>query len=219
MSLSISCCCLLCIVPSVYLTCRANCVQVQKAALFPSGQSTTFVFGFPQDGNDDGGTGGGDVPGATGRGALSVASLVAASLGGGGAGDGDAGGAENSEAAKRSNPLAGARRRLDRLTSDAVTPAAAPLPKTISERLERKAAYRATGESVSLWQDTVKANRERPTLKFTDAEREKAPRVKTLASMNAGFDAGGDGATAFEMLSSHLHRRPQHRPRWTSSAQ
>ena len=36
---------------------------MQKAALFPSGQSTTFVFGFPQDGNDDGGTGCGDVVG------------------------------------------------------------------------------------------------------------------------------------------------------------
>jgi hypothetical protein len=44
----------------------------------------------------------------------------------------------------------------------------------------------------------VKANRERPTLKFTDAERDKAPRIKTLASMNAGFDPGGDGASDFE---------------------
>ena len=61
--MSISCYCALCIVPSVHLTGRAICVQVQKAALFPSGQSTTFVFGFPQDGNDDGGTGGGDVVG------------------------------------------------------------------------------------------------------------------------------------------------------------
>ena len=72
------------------------------------------------------------------------------------------------------------------------------MPRTVSERVERKAAYVATGEAVSLWQDTVKANRERPTLKFTDAEREKAPRIKTLASMNAGFDPGGDGASDFE---------------------
>ena len=143
------------------------------------------------------GTGGGDAPGAIGRGALSVASLVAASLGGG---DDDAENlAENPNASvRRSNPLAGARRRLDRLASSALVPAAAPLPRTVSERVERKAAYVATGEAVSLWQDTVKANRERPTLKFTDAEREKAPRIKTLASMNAGFDPGGDGASDFE---------------------
>ena len=134
------------------------------------------------------GTGGGD-----GGGALSVASLVAASLGGG-----DDPVADGPNASKRSNPLSGARRRLDRLASAAVAPAAAPLPKLISERVERKAAYEATGEAVSLWQDTVKANRERPTLKFTDQERDKAPRVKTLASMNAGFDAGGDGATDLE---------------------
>ena len=146
------------------------------------------------------GTGGGDAPGAIGRGALSVASLVAASLGGGAGGDDDAENlAENPNASvRRSNPLAGARRRLDRLASSALVPAAAPLPRTVSERVERKAAYVATGEAVSLWQDTVKANRERPTLKFTDAEREKAPRIKTLASMNAGFDPGGDGASDFE---------------------
>ena len=143
------------------------------------------------------GTGGGDASGTIGRGALSVASLVAASLGGG---DDDAENlAENPNASvRRSNPLAGARRRLDRLASSALVPAAAPLPRTVSERVERKAAYVATGEAVSLWQDTVKANRERPTLKFTDAEREKAPRIKTLASMNAGFDPGGDGASDFE---------------------
>jgi hypothetical protein len=145
------------------------------------------------------GTSGGDVPGATGRGALSVASLVAASLGGGAGGADDAEDAENPNASvRRSNPLAGARRRLDRLASSALVPAAAPLPRTVSERVERKAAYVATGEAVSLWQDTVKANRERPTLKFTDAERDKAPRIKTLASMNAGFDPGGDGASDFE---------------------
>ena len=147
------------------------------------------------------GTGGGDASGAIGRGALSVASLVAASLGGG-ADDAEnlaENLAENPNASvRRSNPLAGARRRLDRLASSALVPAAAPLPRTVSERVERKAAYVATGEAVSLWQDTVKANRERPTLKFTDAEREKAPRIKTLASMNAGFDPGGDGASDFE---------------------
>ena len=60
------------------------------------------------------GTGGGDAPGAIGRGALSVASLVAASLGGGG--DDAENLAENPNASvRRSNPLAGARRRLDRL--------------------------------------------------------------------------------------------------------
>jgi hypothetical protein len=99
------------------------------------------------------GTGGGDVPGATGRGALSVASLVAASLGGGAGGADDAEDAENPNASvRRSNPLAGARRRLDRLASSALVPAAAPLPRTVSERVERKAAYVATGEAVSLWQ-------------------------------------------------------------------
>ena len=143
------------------------------------------------------GTGGGNGPGA-----LSVASLMAASLGkgvvGGGDDDDDDARASTHKKNRSLNPLAGARRRLDRLASNAVVPASAPLPKLISERVERKAAYQATGEAVSLWQDSVKANREKPTLKFTDQERSKAPRVKTLASMNATFDAGGDGATDFE---------------------
>jgi U3 small nucleolar RNA-associated protein 14 len=144
------------------------------------------------------GTGGGNGPGA-----LSVASLMAASLGKGVGGDDDDDDDDDARASTHKknrslNPLAGARRRLDRLASNAVVPASAPLPKLISERVERKAAYQATGEAVSLWQDSVKANREKPTLKFTDQERSKAPRVKTLASMNATFDAGGDGATDFE---------------------
>lgn len=130
-----------------------------------------------------------------GGGVLSVASLVAASLGNAGGSVDDDGTAKAGK-----NPLAGARKRLDRLGSGALNPSATPLPKTIAERVERKAAYEATGVAVGEWQDVVKANREKPTLKFTDQERDKMNRVKSLASMNANFSAGGDGATDFEKL-------------------
>ena len=140
----------------------------------------------------------GTAPGGRGGfGTLSVASLMAASLGGGVGEDEDA---EGQTKKPKKNPLAGAQKRLDKLASNALKPVAAPLPKLISERVERKAAYEAIGAQVSEWQDIVKTNREKPTLKFTDQERDKMNRVKNLASMNANFDAGGSNATDFEKL-------------------
>jgi U3 small nucleolar RNA-associated protein 14 len=41
--------------------------------------------------------------------------------------------------------LGGARRRLDRLASNKAKPDATPLPRIISERVNRKAAYEAGG--------------------------------------------------------------------------
>ena len=122
----------------------------------------------------------GTPPARDREGALSVASLVAARAW---AGDDVENLAENlaenpNATVRRSNcSLAGAAvAALDRLASraeDVPADVAVRVPRTVSERVERKAAYVATGEAVSLWQDTVKANRERPTLKFTDAERRR----------------------------------------------
>ena len=50
----------------------------------------------------------------------------------------------------------------------------------VSERLNRKAAYDATGEVVTKWQPIVKTNREKPTLEF-GKERDKMQRKETLA--------------------------------------
>ena len=108
-----------------------------------------------------------------GAGGLSVSMLMAAAMGGDG---GDA--------------LGGARRRLDRLANKKAKPDAAPLPKIVSERVDRKAAYEATGEAVTKWQPIVKQNREKPTLTFVDQERAKMPRKKSIAALNAGFRPG-----------------------------
>ena len=105
-----------------------------------------------------------------GAGGLSVSTLMAAAMGGDG---GDA--------------LGGARRRLDRLANKKARPDAAPLPKIVSERVDRKAAYEATGEAVTKWQPIVKQNREKPTLTFVDQERAKMPRKKSIAALNADF--------------------------------
>ena len=83
--------------------------------------------------------------------------------------------------------LGGARRRLDRLANKKARPDAAPLPKIVSERVDRKAAYEATGEAVTKWQPIVKQNREKPTLTFVDQERAKMPRKKSIAALNADF--------------------------------
>ena len=105
-----------------------------------------------------------------GAGGLSVSTLMAAAMGGDG---GDA--------------LGGARRRLDRLANKKARPDAAPLRKIVSERVDRKAAYEATGEAVTKWQPIVKQNREKPTLTFVDQERAKMPRKKSIAALNADF--------------------------------
>ena len=50
----------------------------------------------------------------------------------------------------------------------------------------------ATGEVVAKWQPIVKTNREKPTLKFTDQERDKMQRKETIAAMNADFQPSND---------------------------
>ena len=45
---------------------------------------------------------------------------------------------------------------------------------------------------MSKWQPIVKANREKPTLKFTDQERDKMQRKETIAAMNADFQPAND---------------------------
>jgi len=76
---------------------------------------------------------------------------------------------------------------LERVANKKAKPHAAPLPKIVSARLERKAAYEATGEAITKWQPLVKENREKPTLKFTDEERNKMNRKKSLAALNSDF--------------------------------
>jgi len=115
-----------------------------------------------------------DTSGSGSNGGLSVSALMA-SLGG------EAGAA-----------LGTARKRLDRLANKKAKPDAAPLPRVVSERVNRKAAYEATGEVVAKWQPIVKANREKPTLKFTDQERDKMQRKETIAAMNADFAPAND---------------------------
>ena len=66
------------------------------------------------------------------------------------------------------------------------------VPLYLWERVNRKAAYEATGEAVTKWQPIVKANREKPTLKFTDQERDKMQRKETIAAMNADFQPAND---------------------------
>ena len=76
---------------------------------------------------------------------------------------------------------------MERVANKKAKPHAAPLPKIVSARLERKAAYEATGEAITKWQPLVKENREKPTLKFTDEERNKMNRKKSLAALNSDF--------------------------------
>ena len=60
-------------------------------------------------------------------------------------------------------------------------PIAAPLPRVIKERMERKAGYEDTKEEVTRWQSIVKANREAPTIVFTSAKGDVSRVSSTMA--------------------------------------
>ncbi|GAX85472.1 hypothetical protein CEUSTIGMA_g12888.t1 [Chlamydomonas eustigma] len=77
-----------------------------------------------------------------------------------------------------------ARKRKLAAAGAAVAPVAAPLPRLIKERQERKAGYEDTKEEVTKWQSIVKANREAPTLVFTSA-RGEVGRINTTQAIVA----------------------------------
>ena len=83
--------------------------------------------------------------------------------------------------------IGASRRRLDRLANKKAVPDAVPLPRVVSERIERKAAYETTKADIAKWQPIVKENREKPTLNFVGVERNKMHRKKSLASINTDF--------------------------------
>mmetsp|Transcript_37964 Transcript_37964/g.96008 ORF Transcript_37964/g.96008 Transcript_37964/m.96008 type:complete len:1095 (-) Transcript_37964:202-3486(-) len=78
-----------------------------------------------------------------------------------------------------------ARKLLDKMSGGAHQAVAAPLPRAVKERTERKAGYDTTSKDVAKWQPLVKANREAPSLAFT-AARDEVPRVNTTAALVAG---------------------------------
>ncbi|KAL6752320.1 small-subunit processome [Haematococcus lacustris] len=83
-----------------------------------------------------------------------------------------------------------ARKMLEKMAAGAKA-VAAPLPRTIKERTERRAGYETTSKEVSKWQPLVKANREAPTLRFT-AARDEVPHVNTTAALVAQHVPEGD---------------------------
>ena len=64
-----------------------------------------------------------------------------------------------------------------------MTPTAAPLPKIVQERNERKAAYSISSKDVSKWQNIVKANREARTLEFSNRQTKQLQLVSTTAGL------------------------------------
>jgi U3 small nucleolar RNA-associated protein 14 len=85
------------------------------------------------------------------------------------AGDDKEGKSKDAAGTKRPKPLSSASK------GGLVTaPIAAPLPRVIKERQERKAGYEDTKEEVTKWQSIVKANREAPTVVFTTAKGDVA---------------------------------------------
>lgn len=64
-----------------------------------------------------------------------------------------------------------------------MTPTAAPLPKIVQERNERKAAYSITSKDVSKWQNIVKANREARTLEFSNRQAANLQVVTTTTGL------------------------------------
>lgn len=62
----------------------------------------------------------------------------------------------------------------------------APLARPIQQRIDRKAAYAETSKDISKYQDIVKENREKRTLKFA-AARDEMQRKDTLGALAADF--------------------------------
>ena len=64
-----------------------------------------------------------------------------------------------------------------------MAPTAAPLPRVVQERNERKAAYTISSKDVSKWQNIVKANREARTLEFANRQATNLQVVSTTSGM------------------------------------
>lgn len=62
----------------------------------------------------------------------------------------------------------------------------APLARPIQQRVDRKVAYAETSKDISKYQDIVKENREKRTLKFA-AARDEMQRKDTLGALTADF--------------------------------
>lgn len=73
-------------------------------------------------------------------------------------------------------------RKLER-SLKRMAPTAAPLPKVVQDRNERKAAYSITSKDVSKWQNIVKANREARTLEFANRQATNLQVVSTTSGM------------------------------------
>jgi len=68
-----------------------------------------------------------------------------------------------------------------------LTPTAAPLPKVVQERNERKAAYSISSKDVSKWQNIVKANREARTIEFSNRQTTNLQVVSTTSALANNF--------------------------------
>eukprot|EP00879_Flechtneria_rotunda_P019030 GHRR01019979.1.p1 GENE.GHRR01019979.1~~GHRR01019979.1.p1 ORF type:complete len:341 (+),score=185.00 GHRR01019979.1:544-1566(+) len=95
---------------------------------------------------------------------------------------GAAGGSSQAAAAG----LGVARKLLEKLDKKS-QPVSAPLPRTVAERLDRKAGYDDTKQEVTKWQPIVKANREAPTLRFTSARPEVSAGAGSVSALVEGF--------------------------------
>ena len=73
-------------------------------------------------------------------------------------------------------------RKLER-SLKRMAPTAAPLPKVVQDRNERKAAYSITSKDVSKWQNIVKANREARTLEFSNRQAANLQVVSTTSAV------------------------------------
>ncbi|MEW5305610.1 MAG: hypothetical protein WDW36_008141 [Sanguina aurantia] len=91
---------------------------------------------------------------------------------------------------KSRRKLGPARKLLEKMAvgKGGTAPVAAPLPRAVRERQERKAGYEKSAEELSRWQGLVKANREAPTIRFT-AARDEVSRLETTAAIVSQFQA------------------------------
>lgn len=79
----------------------------------------------------------------------------------------------------------------------------APLAKRQQDRLDRKAAYEKTTETLGRWVDTVKANREAEHLHFPLANAPNAP-IKALARLSSMSASNSTPMTALEATISGI---------------
>jgi U3 small nucleolar RNA-associated protein 14 len=81
--------------------------------------------------------------------------------------------------------LGALKKRLERVEGGS-GPVSAPLPRVIKERIERQAGYEHTKQDIARWQPLVKANREAPTIVFSDDNKGTVQQLST-AGMTAKF--------------------------------